>query len=51
VKGVAVPIRVPAALKNEMLPVQDAAVPVDDAAAVLTTLSWAVSELANPTGG
>jgi len=51
VKEVAVPIRVPAVLKNEMLPVQDAAVPDDAAVAVLTTLTEAVSELPKPAGG
>ena len=51
VKGVAVPIIAPAALTNEALPVQDAAVPLDDAVAVLVRLIRAVSVIASPTGG
>ena len=41
----------PLVLTKEILPVQDAAVPLEDAVAVLTTLSCAVSELPSPTGG
>jgi len=33
------------------VPVQDAAVPLDEAVARFVTLIWAVSELASPTGG
>jgi hypothetical protein len=51
VNGVAVPIAVPLAFKKEMVPVQEAAVPLEEALAVLTTLIWAVSELARPTAG
>ena len=51
VNDVAVPIAVPLAFKKEIVPVQDAAVPLDEAAAALTTLICAVSELANPTTG
>jgi hypothetical protein len=51
VKGVAVPIVAPAELTNDRLPVQEAAVPLDELAAIFTTLIWAVSELASPTGG
>jgi hypothetical protein len=51
VKEVAVPIAAPLALTNEIVPVQEAAVPADEAEAVFTTLSCAVSELATPTGG
>jgi hypothetical protein len=50
VNGVAVPIAVPPELKNEMLPVQDAAVPPLEVPARLTTLIWAVSVAASPTG-
>jgi hypothetical protein len=49
VNVVTVPIAVPAALKNAMLPVQDAAGPLDDALARFTTAIWAVSVLPNPT--
>jgi hypothetical protein len=51
VNDVALPITVPAALAKEIVPVQDAAVPLDEAVARFVTLIWAVSELANPTGG
>src|SRR5689334_20446033 len=51
VKGVAVPIVAPVEDTNEMLPVQAAAVPVEEAVAVLTTFSCAVSEAASPIGG
>jgi hypothetical protein len=51
VKGVAVPMIVPLAFKNEIVPAQEAAVPLDEAEAVFTTLICAVSELASPTGG
>jgi hypothetical protein len=51
VNGVALPITVPAALTKEIVPVQDAAVLPDEDVARFVTLTWAVSELANPTGG
>jgi hypothetical protein len=51
VNEVALPITVPAALTKEIAPVQDAAVPLDEAVARFVTLIWAVSELANPTEG
>ena len=51
VNEAALPITVPAALAKEIVPVQDAAVPPDEAVARFVTLIWAVSELANPTGG
>jgi hypothetical protein len=51
VKFVALPMVAPVDETNEMLPVQDAAVPVEDAAAVLTRFTCAVSELASPIGG
>ena|ERR1051326_5304150 len=51
VNGVAVPIVVPVEDTNETLPVHDAAVPVEEADAVLTRFSCAVSELASPIGG
>jgi hypothetical protein len=51
VNEVALPITDPAALAKETVPVQDAAVPLDEAVARFVTLIWAVSELANPTGG
>jgi hypothetical protein len=51
VNGAALPITVPAALTKEIVPVQDAAVPPDGDVARFVTLTWAVSELANPTGG
>lgn len=51
VKLVADPIVAPVEFKNEMLPVQDAAVPLDDADATLTTLMRAVSVLPRPAGG
>jgi hypothetical protein len=51
VNEVALPITVPAALAKEIVPVQDAAVPLDEDVARFVTLIWAVSELANPTGG
>jgi hypothetical protein len=51
VKAVAFPIAAPLALANETEPVQDAAVPLDEAAAILTTLTCAVSVLPRPTGG
>lgn len=49
VNAAAVQIAVPAALKNAMLPVQDAAGPLDDVLAKFTTAIWAVSVLPNPT--
>ena len=51
VNEVAPPITVPAALAKEIVPVQDAAVPLDEDVARFVTLIWAVSELANPTEG
>jgi len=51
VNGVAAPISAPLAFKNEIVPVQEAAVPFFEAEAVFTTLICAVSELASPTGG
>jgi hypothetical protein len=51
VNGVAVPMTVPLALRNETVPVQEAAVPLDEFDAVFTILICAVSELASPTGG
>lgn len=51
VKLVAVPIVPPVALTNEAVPVHEAAVPLDDAAARLVRLMRAVSELPNPNGG
>jgi hypothetical protein len=51
VNGVAVPITAPLAFKNEMAPVQEAAVPLDEFDATFTTLICAVSELASPTAG
>ena len=51
VKSLAVPIVPPLALTNEMLPVQDAAVPLDELGARLATLICAVSVEAKPTGG
>jgi hypothetical protein len=51
VKDVALPIAVPAALRKEMLPVQDAAVPPALVEAKLVTFTCAVSELANPIAG
>jgi len=50
VKLVADPMAAPLALTKEMLPVQEAAVPLEEAAAVFTTLIWAVSVLARPIG-
>jgi hypothetical protein len=51
VNGVALPIVAPLALRNEILPVQDAAVPSDALAAKFTTLISAVSVAPRPTGG
>jgi hypothetical protein len=51
VNGVALPIVAPLAFTNEMLPVQDAAVPSDALAAKFTTLISAVSVAPRPTGG
>jgi hypothetical protein len=50
VNGVAVPITVPLAFKNEIVPTHEAAVPLDEFDATFTTLICAVSELASPTG-
>jgi len=41
----------PLAFTNETEPVQDAAVPLEEAEAVLSKLTWAVSVLPKPTGG
>jgi hypothetical protein len=51
VKLAAVPMTVPPDVVNEMVPVQDAAVPLEEAAALLTTLICMVSLEARPTGG
>lgn len=51
VKELAFPITVPVELTNETEPVHDAAVPLEVAEAVLTTLTCAVSVLPSPTGG
>jgi hypothetical protein len=51
VKLVADPMTAPLAFKNEMLPVQEAAVPVEDSVATFTTLIRAVSVLPKPVGG
>lgn len=51
VNGVAAPMTVPLAFKNEIVPVQEAAVPLDEFDAIFTTLICAVSELASPTAG
>ena len=51
VNGVALPIVVPLALRNEIVPVQEVAVPPDALAAKFTTLISAVSVAPSPTGG
>ena len=51
VKLEAVPIAFPLESTNEMLPLHDAAVPLDELLARFTTFICAVSVLANPTGG
>ncbi len=51
VKLVEAPMVAPLALTKETLPVQDAAVPLDDAVATLVRLMRAVSVLARPKGG
>jgi hypothetical protein len=51
VKLVAAPMVAPLALMNDTLPTQDAAVPLDDAVAVLVRLTLAVSVLPSPNGG
>jgi hypothetical protein len=53
VKLTGVPIVFPLALAKVTVPVQAGAVAfaVVEPAAILTTFTWAVSELANPTGG
>jgi hypothetical protein len=50
VKGVDVPMALPAVLLNVMLPAQDAAVPFDALAARFTTLICTVSVLPTPMG-
>ncbi len=50
VKDVAEPMAVPPELRNPMVPVQDAAVPLDEAVATFTTLTCRVSELPSPIG-
>ena len=50
VKGVDVPMGLPVTLLKVMLPVHDAAVPVDELAARFATLIWMVSVLPTPTG-
>jgi hypothetical protein len=49
VNGVGVPITIPAALKNPMLPAQEATGPLDGEFARFTTAICAVSVLPNPT--
>jgi hypothetical protein len=51
VKLAAVPMVVPAALKKATVPVQDAAVPLEDAEAKLMRFTPMVSVLASPTSG
>ena len=51
VKLVAEPMTAPLELRNEMVPVQEAAVPLDDSVAAFTTLMRAVSVLPSPAGG
>jgi hypothetical protein len=51
VKLVAVPSAAPVADVNEIVPVQDAAVPLDEAVALLRILICTVSLEARPTGG
>jgi hypothetical protein len=51
VKLAAVPMSVPPDVVNEMDPVQDAAVPLEEAVALLATLICMVSLEARPTGG
>ena len=51
VNEIGVPMAAPLALTKEIVPVQDAAVPLEDVAAVFTTFSCAVSELLSPIGG
>src|SRR5271154_6608370 len=51
VYGVAGAMLAPVALEKVMVPVQDAAVPVDGLVALFNTLIWMVSVLARPTGG
>ena len=50
VNGVAATIAEPLLFRNEIIPAQDAAVPLELLLARLTTLICAVSELANPMG-
>ena len=50
VNVVAVPITAPVELKNEIVPVHDAAVPLAEAAAKLTTVMRAVSVEPSPNG-
>ena len=51
VNELAEPMVAPLELRNEMLPVQDAAVPLEESDAALTTLMRAVSVLPRPAGG
>jgi hypothetical protein len=51
VKLVAVPMVEPAGVVNAMLPTHEAAVPLEEADAVLTTLTRAVSVLPSPNSG
>jgi len=51
VNVVAVPMVAPAVLTKDTVPVQEAAVPLDDALAKLVRSSRAVSVLPNPKGG
>ncbi len=50
VNDVADPMAVPLELTNPMVPVQDAAAPLEDAVATFTTLTCKVSEPARPIG-
>jgi len=51
VKLTAVPMAVPPDVVNEMVPVQEAAAPLEEAVALLATLICMVSLEARPTGG
>ena len=50
VKLAAVPSVAPVELRNVMVPEQDAAVPLEEFAAMFTTFTWMVSVPARPTG-
>jgi len=51
VKGAALPMVAPAAFRNRIVPVQDAAVPLEEFDAAFTTLISAVSVAPRPAGG